>query len=168
MEIRTELPEDATAIHKLNAAAFGRGDEAALVDALRAVKALTLSLVAIEEGRIVGHIAFSPVTIGSEHRTMNAVGLGPMAVAPERQQSGIGTQLVETGMAELRKLGHTVVVVLGNPEFYSRFGFVSARHFCIHWEIEVPDDVFMIKELSEHALQGITGVAKYRPEFNKV
>jgi len=166
--IRKEEPEDIYAIRLLNTAAFGREAEAYLVDKLRAAKALTLSLVATEKCYVVGYIVFSPVVIESERQILSAVGLGPMAVSPERQGCGIGSQLVEAGLNEIRKCGHTIVVVLGNPEFYARFGFLPAGQFGIRWEIGVPDEVFMVKELSEHALRGVTGIVKYRPEFSMI
>ncbi len=164
--IRKELPEDIFPIHHLNTAAFGREAEADLVDKLRAASGLTLSLVATEKCHVVGHIAFSPVVIESERQVLSAIGLGPMAVAPDRQRCGIGSQLVEEGLNEIRKRGHTIVVVLGNPEFYSRFGFLPAKQFGLKWKTGVPDEVFMVKELSEHALRGVKGVVKYRPEFD--
>jgi putative acetyltransferase len=167
MVIKSEQPEDIQKIHELSVIAFGRETEAVLVDKLRASEALTLSLVAMEEGSIVGHIAFSPVTINAEDQTIGAIGLGPIAVSPERQRSGIGSQLVEAGLNEIKSVGHKIVIVLGNPEYYSRFGFSPARKFGIRWEFDVPDDVFMVKELSEHALHGVKGIVKYRPEFNE-
>jgi putative acetyltransferase len=166
--IRKEQPEDIYAVHLLNAAAFGREAEADLVDKLRTVNALTLSLVATEKCRVVGHIAFSPVAIESDRQVLSAVGLGPMAVSPERQGCGIGSQLVEEGLNEIRICGHTIVVVLGNPEFYARFGFLPAGQFGIRWENSVPDEVFMVKALSDNALSGVSGIVKYRPEFSMI
>ena len=168
MKVRQEKPEDIPAIHRLNAAAFGQEAEADLVDQLRAANALTLSLVAVEEGCIVGHIAFSPATIVSGQQALAAIGLAPMAVSPERQRRGIGSQLVDAGLNEIRKLGHRIVVVVGHPGFYSRFGFLSARQFGIQCEFDVPDEAFMVKELSDHALRGARGIVKYRPEFREV
>ena len=165
MLIRKEEPEDVYAIRLLNIAAFGREAEADLVDKLRAANAMTLSLVATERCHVVGHIVFSPVIIESERQVISAVGLGPMAVSPERQGCGIGSQLVETGLNEIRKCGHTIVVVLGNPEYYARFGFLTAGQFGIRWKIGIPNEVFMVKQLNEHALRGVKGVVKYRPEF---
>jgi putative acetyltransferase len=155
MVIENEHPEDIQKIHELNGIAFGRETEAVLVDKLRASKALTLSLVAMEEGSIVGHIAFSPVTINTVDQIICAIGLGPIAVSPGRQRSGIGSHLVEAGLNEIKRLGHRIVIVIGNPEYYSRFGFLPAGKFGIRWEFDVPDEVFMVKELSEHALQGV-------------
>jgi putative acetyltransferase len=167
MVIKNEQPENIKKIRKLNVIAFGHEAEAVLVDKLRASRALTLSLVAMEEGSIVGNIAFSPVTINTIDRTISAIGLGPLAVSPERQGSGIGSQLVEAGLNEIRRLGHVIIFVLGNPEFYSRFGFLSAKKFDIRWEFDVPDDVFMVKELNEHALQDVKGIVRYRPKLNE-
>ena len=125
-------------------------------------------MVAIKNNEIVGHIAFSPVTIESDQATVNAVGLAPMAVSPEFQRSGIGSQLVEEGLNRIRTAGHDLVVVLGHPEYYPRFGFVPAKKYGIRWEHDVPEEAFMIKELREGALKEVRGTVKYRPEFNEV
>jgi len=138
------------------------------VDKLRAAKALTLSLVATEKCQVIGHIAFSPVIIEARRQVLSAVGLGPIAVSPERQGCGIGSQLVEEGLNEIRKCGHTIVVVLGNPEFYARSGFLPAAQFGITWKTSAPNDAFMVKELREHALRGVKGIVKYRPEFSAI
>ncbi len=110
--IRQERSEDVLAIRQVNEQAFGRSDEANLVDALRTRGKAVLSLVGVERDRIVGHIFFSPVTIASDHGIVPAVGLAPMAVVPERQRRGIGSRLVKTGLEECRKAGYTYVVVL--------------------------------------------------------
>jgi putative acetyltransferase len=113
--VRRERPEDIAAVRRVNECAFARPDEANLVDTLRMGSKVTLSLVAVEDGQIVGHILFSPVTIESGDRTFPAAGLGPMAVLPERQRRGIGSQLVKAGLKECRNAGHDCVVVLGHP-----------------------------------------------------
>lgn len=128
MEIRAERPEDVCAIRDLTTAAFSgaehrSGTEAAIVDALRAAGALTISLVALERGRIVGHVAFSPVT--AESGLLGWYGLGPVSVRPGRQGSGIGKRLIETGLTQLRDRGACGCVVLGGFRYYARFGFVS-------------------------------------------
>ena len=168
IRIRSELPEDVEAIYSLNEEAFDGTAEANLVNSLRTSNAMTLSLVAIKNNEIVGHIAFSPVTIESDQATVNAVGLAPMAVSPEFQRSGIGSQLVEEGLNRIRTAGHELVIVIGHPEYYPRFGFVPAKKYGIRWEHDVPEEAFMIKELREGALKEVKGTVKYRPEFNEV
>jgi putative acetyltransferase len=163
--VRREKPEDVAEIRRVNEQAFGQAAEADLVDALRAGGQATLSLVAVEDGRVVGHIFFSPVAIESAGKTFPALGLAPMAVLPEWQRRGIGSLLVETGLAECRKAGCECVVVLGHPEYYPRFGFRPASRYGIQSEYDVPDEVFMLIELRADALQGRAGLAKYQPEF---
>ena len=166
--IRRERPEEISAVHRVNEQAFGQRAEADLVDALRQSDELLISLVAIEDEQIVGHILFSPVTVQSDRASWAAMGLGPMAVLPEHQGKGIGSQLVETGLEECRKARHKVVVVLGHPEFYPRFGFEPSKPLGIRWEKDVPEQVFMVTELREGALAEREGVVKYLPEFNGV
>lgn len=168
IRIRSELPEDVEAIYSLNQEAFEGTAEANLVNNLRTSNAMILSLVAIKNNEIVGHIAFSPVTIESDQATVNAVGLAPMAVSPEFQRSGIGSQLIEEGLNRIRTAEHDLVVVLGHPEYYPRFGFVPAKKYGIRWEQDIPEEAFMIKELREGALKEVRGTVKYRPEFNEV
>ncbi|MDB5494560.1 MAG: hypothetical protein JWP86_1897 [Phenylobacterium sp.] len=126
MQIRRERPEDATTIHALTDAAFmGRpfsdGAEAQVIDGLRATGALTLSLVATHDREIVGHIAFSPVTINGE--AGGWFGLGPVSVWPDRQRTGIGQGLIREGLRRLRAMGAGGCVLLGDPAYYARFGF---------------------------------------------
>ena len=128
MTIRPEQPGDADAIRAVIGAAFaGRryssGTEAAIVEALREAGALTLSLVAEEDGQVIGHIAFSPVTI--DGAACGWFGLGPVAVVPERQGQGVGAALIREGLARLRARGAAGCVLLGDPRYYARFGFVS-------------------------------------------
>jgi len=163
-----ERPEDANAIRFVLEEAFGQSIEADLVDALRRRGALTLSLVALRENEVVGHIVFSPVTIESAESSFDAIGLGPMAVLPPYQRKGIGSQLVRIGLEQCRQAGHEIVVVLGHPDFYGRFGFVSTKHRGIYCEFDVPDDVFMVMELRQGALAGRGGLVKYQPDFKSV
>jgi putative acetyltransferase len=126
MKIRLERPDDATTIHALTQTAFkGRpfsdGAEAGVIDALRAAGALTLSLVATKGGEIVGHVAFSPVTINRE--ASHWYGLGPVSVWPDRQRMGIGQALIRDGLRRLRSMGAGGCVLLGDPAYYARFGF---------------------------------------------
>jgi putative acetyltransferase len=165
--IRRETQKDITAIHNVNAQAFGQKVEADLVDALRVSGALTLSLVALVDKEIVGHMAFSPVMVESSNDSFDALGLGPMAVLPGYQKKGIGSSLVEKGLRVCQKEGHEIIFVLGYPEFYSRFGFLPSHIYGIKCEYDVPDDVFMVKELAEGALNSRSGTVKYRPEFTE-
>ena len=160
-----ERPGDAHAIRLVLEEAFGQSIEADLVDALRRRGALTLSMVALREDEVVGHILFSPVTIESAGSRFSAIALGPMAVLPPYQGKGIGSQLVRIGLEQCREAGHEIVFVLGYPDFYGRFGFVSTKHRGLHCEFDVPDDVFMVMELRQGALAGRGGLVKYQPEF---
>jgi putative acetyltransferase len=126
MEIRPEAPGDHAAIGAVTGAAFAgaahaSGTEAAIVEALRAAGALTLSLVAVAEGEIVGHAAFSPVMVAG--RAVGWFGLGPVSVRPDRQGEGIGSALIRDGLSRLEAAGGRGCVVLGDPAFYRRFGF---------------------------------------------
>lgn len=131
--IRKEQPGDEAIIHNLTEAAFrdmpfSAGDEPQLVEALRRDGDLALSLVAEDGARIVGHIAFSPVTIndGDSDGAGDWYGLGPVSVWPELHHRGIGSALVRRGIADLRARGAAGVVLLGSPDYYARFGFVHA------------------------------------------
>jgi putative acetyltransferase len=166
--IRYAPPEDYVAIHAVHSAAFGRPHEGNLVDALRRAETLTISLVAVHDSRIVGHIAFSPVTVTSRTSTIAVLGLGPLAVLPACQRHGIGGQLVNGGLAACRATPYGVVVVLGHPDYYPRFGFSTAQHQGIVWEHSVPEGAYMVQEFTSGALGQIQGVVKYRPEFDAV
>ncbi len=165
--IRLEGPRDQAGIHEVNLQAFGQPEEANIVDELRQACDECLSLVAEDEG-IVGHILFSPAVVETAGRHIAGMGLAPMAVLPDRQRQGIGSALVEHGLAVLRERGCPFVIVLGHPEFYPRFGFerASAHGLTCQWE-GVPDEAFMVLILDSQATQSISGTARYRDEFNK-
>jgi putative acetyltransferase len=124
--IRHEMPEDAPEVRSLLIQAFNRPDEADVVEALRSRGAISLALVALVERQVVGHILFSPVTIGAKSSNLKAIGLAPLAVLPDYQGQGIGSQLVQQGLSECRKAGYQIVVVLGEPAFYQPFTSVLA------------------------------------------
>jgi putative acetyltransferase len=168
IDIRLEEKEDHQDIRRVNELAFDQPTEADLVDALRTNAHPHISLVAIIEGRIVGHIFFSPVSIESETSSFSAMGLAPMAVLPEFQNQGIGSRLVEEGLKKCRELGQSIIVVMGHPNYYPRFGFIPAHLKGLRSEYDVPDDTFMVLELTENALAGRRGLVKYHPEFNRV
>lgn len=163
--LRAEAAADIPAVHRVNELAFGRPGEADLVDALRAAARPYISLVAAEEGQVVGHIFFSPVTL--EDSACAILGLAPMAVLPEHQRRGVGSQLVRAGLEECRRIGCDAVVVLGHPEYYPRFGFVPASRKGLRCEYPVPDEVFMVTELRPNAVSR-PGLVKYHPEFGRV
>lgn len=126
VEIRPEGPGDADAISDLTTAAFApmaysSGTEARIITDLRAAGALLLSLVAVEDGEIIGHVAFSPVTI--DGRDIGWIGLGPVSAAPDRQREGIGSALIRDGLSRMKRAGHMGCVLLGDPAYYGRFGF---------------------------------------------
>ena len=164
MLIRHETPADLASVRRVEELAFARTEEAALVDALHAQGKVTLSLVAEEEGCVVGHVLFSAVTIGSR----TGVGLGPLAILPECQRRGIGAALVRRGLAQCRAAGHEFAVVLGEPAYYGRFGFETAARHGVRCEFDAPEDAFMILALRPGALAGLGGVARYQPEFGSV
>ena len=166
--IRRENPDDIEGIRHVLEEAFHQSSEADLVELLRQQDAITLALVAIKGDQVVGYIMFSPVTIDSEYSSLDAIGLGPMAVLPQHQGKGIGSELVRDGLEECGQAGHEIVVVLGHAEYYPRFGFAPARPRGVRCEFDVPDDVFMIMELRAGALSGKTGMVRYRPEFRSV
>jgi putative acetyltransferase len=168
LTLRCETPEDIPTIHYINTAAFGRSNEADLLDRLRDHHALTISLVAAQDSRVVGHIAFSRVTITSGTSTIEALGLAPMAVLPAYQRRGIGSQLVEAGLKACHQTPYGIVVVLGHPHYYPRFGFAPAKPMGIVWEHDAPEGAFMVQEIREGVLAQTRGVVKYRPEFATV
>lgn len=165
ISIRHENPEDYEAVYRINELAFEQTGEADLVEKLRAAEPY-ISLVAIKDDKIVGHIFFSQVTL--EDKEINALGLAPMAVLPEFQKQGVGSELVKRGLQECKTQGFETVVVLGHPEYYPRFGFVPAKTRGVWCEYPVPDEVFMVLELKTGALEKHSGVFKYRPEFAEV
>ena len=150
MIVRNKGPGDKKAIRRLNTIVFGQPQEAYLVDALRDHCDDLLSLVAVDGDDIVGHILFSPAIIAD----VAGMGLGPIAVAPEQQGGGIGSELIRAGLAKLEKHGCPFVIVFGHPEYYPRFGFERANRYGVRCEWDVPDDVFMVLVLDEAAMKG--------------
>ncbi len=164
MIVRPETPGDHEAVRHVNRLAFGQEDEARLVDALRDGGFLRVSLVAERKGRVVGHILFSDLPIITEAGTVPALALAPMAVLPEFQRQGVGSALVRKGLEECRRVGHRIVVVLGHPDYYPRFGFSSK--LAEHLRSPFPGgEAFMALELVAGAMDGVTGTVKYPPPF---
>jgi putative acetyltransferase len=168
MNIHKEQPEDIAVIRGLNVEAFGRPQEADLIEMLRTNGGVLLSLVATNEDQIVGHILYSPVTVGSGEKKITGAGLGPMAVLPEYQRRGIGAKLIEFGTMRLKQSGCPFIVVLGHAEYYPRFGFRPASEYGLKCEWNVPANAFMAVVLDESKIRGLSGFAKYRGEFSSV
>jgi len=168
MRVREERSGDAPGIRRLNERAFGRPNEADLVDGLRAAGAVVLSLVAEEAGEVVGHVLCSPVEVSSPAGDYRAVGLGPMSVPPDLQRQGIGAELMREALERLRRAGHQAVMLVGHPNYYPQFGFVDGDRYGLRWEVEAPAGVFQVLELVPGALAGRGGVVYFRPEFAAV
>jgi putative acetyltransferase len=163
--VRDEAAGDPAAIRDVVTRAFGRSDEARLVDMLRTAGKATLSLVAEREGRIAGHVLFSPVTLAG---APFGLGLAPLAVAPEEQRAGVGGALVRAGLERAHAAGITTVVVLGSPAYYGRFGFVAADRHGLSCEYDVPPGVFQVIGLVPSALVERRGLVRYADEFAAV
>jgi putative acetyltransferase len=162
--IRSETTADLDAIRHVNRLAFGQDDEARLVDALRGGGYVRVSLVAEQAGQVVGHILFSDLPIHTEAGTVSALALAPMAVVPTFQKQGIGSALVRQGLEECRRQGHQIVVVVGHPHFYPRFGFSSKLAERLISPFSGRES-FMSLELVPGALDGVAGRVQYPPPF---
>jgi putative acetyltransferase len=152
--IRNETDADVSAIAEVTVAAFrtleiSNHTEQFIIAALRAAKALTVSLVAEVDGRVIGHIAFSPVTISDG--TPNWYGLGPVSVLPEYQRQGIGKDLIQKGLSRLRDMQAQGCCLVGHPAYYGRFGFRNVSGLGLEG---VPPEVFFALSFDGHTPQG--------------
>jgi putative acetyltransferase len=166
--IRLERPEDSAAVISINDRAFAGTDESGLVEAIKQSGRPVISLIACFDDTPAGHIFFSPVQILSEGPMIATLALAPMAVLPAFQRRGIGTLLVEAGLKECARLGCQVVVVVGHPTFYSRFGFCPADRMGLQSIYSSAGDAFMAIELSKAVLAGRTWFVEYPVEFADV
>jgi len=163
--VRPEEPSDIAAVHEVGALAFGRPNEADLVDALRANGKSTISLVAVDDAgrRIVGHIMFSAMVV--EPPVIRALALGPVAVHPDVQNKGIGGDLIRAGVAEVRRLGWDAIFLLGHVDYYPRFGFHHAAGMNLTAEPGVNMAHFFFMEMWEGAVGSVPLSVKFAPEF---
>lgn len=161
--IRGEEFEDLAAISLVNEQAFGRRDEADLVERLRDQGVVLASFVAELEGRVVGHILFCRISIETEDKSIPAVALAPLAVIPKLQRQGIGGKLIGFGLDWLRRNAERIVIVLGHPQYYPRFGFSSDK---VRF-LDSPFDskALMALELSPNALKNVRGKITYPDAF---
>lgn len=166
IEIRAERPGESAAIRMVHQQAFHPSpNEAHLVELLRRAGRMTFSLVAVHEGLVVGHVAFSPVTLVPAPPTLiRGLALGPIGVLPAYQRRGIGSRLVREGLEACRESGYSFVVLLGDPQYYRRFGFVPASTYRLGNEYGA-GDAFMALELQPGALRRVEGLVRYAPEF---
>lgn len=175
IEICVSSPLHHDGLRKVHERAFGRKDEADLVDTLLSSDALIddLSLVAISEGQVVGHILYTRVDIvndqdvSSSSKGNYAIALAPLAILPEFQKQGIGSLLMNESIAKADKNGHGIIIVLGHPEYYPKFGFQPASQYGMSSPFDAPDNCFMARPLSKYE-KAIHGDVVYHEAFNQI
>ena len=166
IEIRAEQEGECQEIRQVIVAAFGGDTEANLVELLRDRNKAPVALVAVSNNKIVGHVMFSPVTITLAPKVFRAVGLAPLSILPEFQRQGIGSMLAREGLKKCAVAGFEMAVVLGDPDYYPRFGFSRASLYGLGNEYGA-DEHFMAIELKNGALDKISGIVRYSPEFKE-
>jgi putative acetyltransferase len=163
--VRPEVTGDQVRVHAVQREAFGRVEEADLVDALREATQPQLSLVAERDDEVVGHVFFSPVAIEGARDAPASAGLAPLAVTPVEQGRGIGSALVREGLSRCVGLGWRAVFLIGNPAYYGRFGFQLAAPRGLHYESHDYDRGFQLIELEPDVLHGCRGWVRYHQAF---
>lgn len=169
--VRPETVDDYPAVREVVNLAFQDDDEgeADLIDALRTETGFApeLSLVAVLDGAIVGHVIFSAARIETDAGTVPAMALGPLAVHPDWQQRGIGGQLVREGLDACRRLGHRISVVIGHSTYYPRHGYLRAQPLGIEMVLGRREESRMIVPLVPGALDGVRGTVYFSPVFGE-
>lgn len=171
IQIRAEKSEDKGEIYEVNKLAFGKDNEAKLVDLLRAREDFIpeLSLVAIANEKIVGYVLLSKIAIVSEdQKRFDSLALAPVSVVPDSQKQGVGKLLITNVLEKAKNLGYESVIVLGHKEYYPKFGFGLAGDWGIKAPFDVPADHFMAIELKKGSLDGKSGIVEYPPELLSV
>jgi len=167
VRVRPEIAADRDRVFAVVEAAFGHRLEADLVDALRRSASPQLSLVAEAHGVVVGHVFFSPVTIESARPAPPVAQLSPVAVLPDHQRQGVGTRLIRAGLSQCAAMGWRAVFLVGNPAYYSRFGFRMAGPSGFSYP--GPHDPYLqLLELSSGVLSGVGGRIRLHPAFVEV
>jgi putative acetyltransferase len=164
LKIRPERGDDFPAIRNVHRLAFGRDDEARLVDILRSEGYSRVSMVGEVDAHLVAHVLFSHLSIRQANGTFDALALAPLAVLPEYQNQGIGARLTERGLDDSRAQGHRVVIVLGHPAYYPRFGF--SCELARRLDSPYAGESFMALELVDGSLAGVAGKLEYPPPFS--
>lgn len=170
IKIRLETVADKAAIRNILISCFDTDLEAKLVEQLRVDSEPFISLLAIDsnqENKVIGVVVFSPMSFNGADFTVDCFGLAPFAVLPSHQSQGIGAQLVRTGINECRSLGAKALAVLGDPNYYQRFGFEDAARYGMESVYkDLPPGAFMLNELQPGWLNEKHGVVHYHPAFN--
>jgi putative acetyltransferase len=172
MGVREEEEDDIVDVHLLLEAAFGQEDESRLVEKLRSRPNFDpdLSFVTFQGQRVLGHLLFTPIWIVKDDDKdikHPALALAPVAILPKEQRKGLGTSLIKFGLMRCKDQGHRLVIVVGHPEYYERFGFRPAVAKGITNDLGVGDPYFMVLELEEGALEGVTGEVRYPQPFKE-
>jgi predicted N-acetyltransferase YhbS len=170
IQLRKETPDDFLQVARLIEMAFRQKNEAVLVEKLRRNKKYNsnLSIVAEYNGRVIGHILFFPILIRTGDAEIESLALAPLSVSPEFQKMGVGGRLIEEGLKRARQMDYRSVIVLGHPQYYARFGFVTAYKWGISAPFEAPEDALMAIELQADSLVNARGVIAYPQEFSEV
>jgi putative acetyltransferase len=163
VEVRSATPGDADGIRKVHLGAFDTSLEANLVEQLQREAEAVISLVAVEGGIVVGHILFSRMEVLADGRELPALGLAPLAVLPERQRLGIGGELIGAGLDRARAIGTEIVFVLGEPDYYGRFGF--AKEMAASFASPYAGEYFQAMALLEGFAPPGSGRADYARAF---
>lgn len=165
--IRPETAADHAAIERVNTLAFGRELEARIVSGVRGTEAFVpeLSLVLEQDGEIVAHVLLSRVQIEGNAAVTAVLGLGPVAVLPERQRQGFGSRLIRAGLERAAALGFAGVILLGHPTYYPRFGFQPASGYGMRLPFSVADEAFMARPLRPGGLDDVAGVVLFSEPF---
>ena len=164
--IRPGEAGDASAIRHVNLTAFATAAEADLVERLRVSGKAVIELVALDGDSVVGHVVFSPIALDPLAGTVG-LGLGPLAVMPDHEKHGVGRRLVQNGLAACHQWGAGFVVVIGDPPYYTRFGFEPAAKHGLRNEFDA-GDAFMVFKLESGALPPSGTLVKYSPEFTEL